>query len=777
MKLSELFHEKINHWLKSRYGKYFLYLFGAAFFLAACFFCFFAGSDLSEKVVLDTDSLNLTIGEYIAGKGCTITEADISDSNVPFGSRNDILLRKGSYRVTITYEADSDGNMLTFSSPDDAFGSLKADSFRLRSDLTSMSGIIRINDTRSDYILTATYCGKGNLTIKNILIEQTNDRLFSFCTTLILFVCFLILFIVLFQKIKSKEQKNALFFLLLICAISSLPLCVDYLFKGHDLPYHLMRIEGIREGLMAGMFPVKIHPNLLHEYGYASPIMYGDLFLYIPALLRMSGYTVIDAYRSYIFFVNIATCFFSYWCIKKIVHSDYIGVLGSALYTLSAYRFTNVYVRSAVGEYTAMVFLPLIFCGLYLIYDEKEKTEHPNEGIILSAIGFSGIIQTHVLTCEIVGIFTIISCLFLWKKTFRKSTFFALTKVVLFSLIINLWWLVPFLDYRTEEIIINYTNAPYIQARGNFIAQLFMPFSNVSGQCLDAEFGLVDEMPLTLGLSLTCGIIFFFYLFFFGRKITDKKYAHLAIFTMLMGILSLFMTTIYFPYDKLSDISLLAHKYLAIVQFPFRFLIIATLFISISTCIVILLFKKFYKPEVTAGLVFIIGICILIPYFYSTYSLLTTKPPYRPYDYIAFDSIEIGLGEYLPLGIELADSEHLSALDYLPGEGVELNSYSKKYLSVQLDLENTGHSESYIEVPLFYYKGYIAVDESDHSYFPVSRSEHGNLQVALPADYQGRISITFREPWYWRAAEVCSLLTIVFLILYQSIKKYRKHFS
>ena len=35
------------------------------------------------------------------------------------------------------------------------------------------------------------------------------------------------------------------------------------------------------------------------------------------------------------------------------------------------------------------------------------------------------------------------------------------------------------------------------------------------------------------------------------------------------------------------------------------------------------------------------------------------------------------------------------------------------------------------------------------------------LQVCVPGDYMGQITVRFVEPWYWRTAEVLTLFTIV----------------
>lgn len=62
---------------------------------------------------------------------------------------------------------------------------------------------------------------------------------------------------------------------------SCYPLLNEYIIVGHDLAFHLNRIEGIKKGLLSGQFPVRIHPTHFGGYGYATPIMYPEMLLYI----------------------------------------------------------------------------------------------------------------------------------------------------------------------------------------------------------------------------------------------------------------------------------------------------------------------------------------------------------------------------------------------------------------------------------------------------------------------------------------------------------------
>ena len=70
-----------------------------------------------------------------------------------------------------------------------------------------------------------------------------------------------------------RKKRAAAAAVLFFAVIASLPLFVDYLpfVPDHDHMFHLIRIEGIADGLKNGEFPVRLHSETLSGYGYAAP--------------------------------------------------------------------------------------------------------------------------------------------------------------------------------------------------------------------------------------------------------------------------------------------------------------------------------------------------------------------------------------------------------------------------------------------------------------------------------------------------------------------------
>lgn len=77
-----------------------------------------------------------------------------------------------------------------------------------------------------------------------------------------------------------------------------------------------------------------------------------------------------------------------------------------------------------------------------------------------------------------------------------------------------------------------------------------------------------------------------------------------------------------------------------------------------------------------------------------------------------------------------------------------------------------------MQLPLINYKGYIAYDVNSNEKLEIVNSENNTLNVKVPKHYSGTLKVEFSEPWYWRLAEIISLLTIIiYLILCFADKK------
>ena len=676
-------------------------------------------------------------------------------------STPEIELPRGTYQISINYKTDGNGQYynVTNEIPDYRIITGRTE-VGLDSNKSTESFTIWVNEAVEGFRIELGYGGNGYLLVNGISMKETNawKRIQLFCIG-ILFLLVDLGYILYrkgaFTRITASKRK-IYFGLFVIFMIASYPIFSRYLYDGHDLQFHLLRIQGLKEGILAGQFPVKIQPGWLNRYGYGVSVFYGDMFLYLPAFLALVGFPIQTAYQIYMLAVNAVTCLLAYCCFKKIFKSDGIGLLASMLYTLAPYRLTCLFVRGAVGEYTALAFLPLIFYGLFVIFTEEEENCH--KGIIAAVIGYSGLIQTHILSCEMTGFITIVFCVVLWRRVIRPKRFLALAKVVIYTAAVNLWFLVPFLDYMQGSYSVTEQTYGNIQTYGLTLGQLFSfsPQGFGDGFSMSERLAQLEIMPLAIGSAFAAGaVLFIFYCFDkHGKNTWERKTGEIC---LVISAFLLWMTTVWFPWGRLEKINGTLKFFIQKLQFPWRLLGGGTILLTIVCCCLIKLCRKEEKRRAEAMSCFLGLLAVLTGGWLLSSMVNRNNVIYVP-DESKLNTFFIISGEYVPSGTVVSA---LGNAVPVPSGNISMTSYDKAYTNVWIGCENNSAEEGIIDIPLLYYKGYTAQDEGTKEKLEVGAGENNRVSVKIPAEYRGSIRVKFTEPWYWRAAEIISALFVI----------------
>lgn len=394
-------------------------------------------------------------------------------------------IMRGAYTVTVQYEADNDTYDLSCITDDftdgGAYPVIYAENYQLISQQDTLSFRLWVN-SNVDYLLFRfkTEMPSEDISVENISVEREFKATFIYYMlqlAVLLFFADIAAIAVVFRQAVCRKIKEdvyvilGLFFIFCICSFS---LISNYQAYGHDMAFHLARIVGLEEGLMSGNFPVRIQPGWCNDYGYAVSVFYGDLLLYIPALLYMAWVPLVYSYKVYVLFINAATIGIAYFCYKRLSHDKYIGVTCTALYCLSVNRILNVFVRAAVGEYSAYMFYPLVLLGVkeILCMDMKENGE--KHGWIFLCIGMTGMIQTHVLSVEMTCIILGILVIGLNTRLLQMHIILAFLKSIIATVCLNLGFILPFLDFSRQNLVVFRNKDIYgIQGFGLSLYELF----------------------------------------------------------------------------------------------------------------------------------------------------------------------------------------------------------------------------------------------------------------------------------------------------------------
>ena len=648
-------------------------------------------------------------------------------------------LKKGSYTVNIDYFTEEDQSCIATSSGNAAelFDSSEG---ILSKHLDSVSYRFETKDDVPEFQLVIRYSGKGDFTVNSISVSPDSTQVKRIAVEVIAFV-FLIDCVILFLE-QSEDRKKTILSLAGITALVSLPLWIHGIYNGYDLGVHYLRIEAITQALRSGQFPARISTFTMYGLGYPFSIYYNDLFLYFPAGLRLLGFSVTGAYKIYVFAVNTGTVLISYYSFKKIFKSKNIGLILSLLYTSASYRLLNVNIRAAVGEYSAQALLPLLSFALYRIYcEETDSFRKGFRNAFLLAAAMSGIIGTHILTTLIVCFVMLLFCLSLAKRTFQRRILLTMSGTVMLTLLMNLYFLVPFMDYYINvPAQINNTitqNMKLIQGEGIYPAQFFAFFQSITG---GESISVGSRMQMTPGLVL---MFFFVYGIFFRFYHKRRESDYLLMFSAFLLILS----SNVFPWNWLT-IHFPPWRLLTQIQYPCRFFVMAILFLTLLSGFILQDEKlPFIKPAavVTAVLMTI----------WFTSNLFNADQYINIHDISGVRRNWISNGEYLLYG---SDKENIDT--GLRGEGIEeIHILSKTSDAIVMYVNSGSYGETHlVDAPIYAYKGYHVVDDDgkEYEYFPGNQNR---INFKLPDGFDGNITIVFRAPIYWRIALWVSILT------------------
>ncbi len=726
-------------------------------------------------------------GEYSFTPGVSVEEMTMYDG---------ISLKPGVYYVELEYSADVfsagyctlyDGNVFT--------GGLLTNGEHLHANLDKTGFHVWLYEGTDTMEVRVSYGGAGAMELQGVTISET-DKLWTMALTVILLAFGAVMLILRYRyywnRLLDKEQKTVIWGILLITLLASyFPLTGKGL-AGIDLSYHYMRIEGVKDGLLSGQFPVRIEPEWLFGQGFACGIFYCNGLLLIPAVFRLLGFSVVDSCNIYCVVLNFATAYISYYCFRKIFEKRQIGLVCSALYTLSVFRIYKLYYTGDFGESVAYTFLPLILYGYFRVFTEDSEAKKYRTAWIPLALGYAGVMQTHTLTCIIVGIWTVLICLICVKRILHLPTFLELLKGASAALGLSLWFLGPFLDYYlTQDVHIKNLTARTIQYRGLAPTQLLFYFWRNGSSISQGYNGMQYSYPVGVGLVLIVGLVLFLLIWFnrfpklkilpqdtvadtanTGQADVAKGLVSYAKVGSLLAIVMLVMSLNSFPWDRLQGLSEITAPFISSLEFPARVIGSATAFLIIPFGFSLWYFDKTEKSKVYWGCVLVAVLGITTTAFFMSDHMSVNFGYYEVHNEEGMGFGFVSDGEYLMEGTPV--SELAFEAPVYP-EDVLLYHYEKEYLVVNMECKNTAGEERYVDVPMLNYRGYHAFCENGEE-LQIVNNPKMQIRVLLPAGFDGAVEIRFVSPIWWRICEVISLGMMIYFVV-TAVKKIRERRS
>ena len=573
--------------------------------------------------------------------------------------------------------------------------------------------------------------------------------------SLLLLALFVLLYFRLFATAQYRHRmgkfadpltEKTMLFILMVSIIVSVPLLNSGFPQSTDLIFHLMRIEGIKESLVSGYLPARIYEYTLNGYGYGSGFFYPDLFLYIPAILRVLGFHILTAYKLFTLLCNFFSMLSMYLFVSRVAKSRFAGLIAAIFYSLAVYRLAVIYFRGALGEMQVFIFLPLVLWGLFDILNNQ-----PDHWLVFAA-GFSGLLLSHLIGLAISGVMTIFILLFYLDRIVKDRRIpIALGKAFLTTILLTTFFWAPMMEQiLTSPIKANFLFSDQAnQINRNYLLtlrEIFSFFTNYSNIYQRFYFGY----PLIL--------IPLVYLLAVKKLRQQHSLFRFSLSLLLVGVIFLAAGTDRFPWEHFA-------WFYNRIQFPWRTLMVP---VCCFAALGGLIWKELFKKRTVQVILATLAVCLIGAF--PLFSNLMNQKMYHAEDF-QLESNRISGAEWLPIN---ADGEFIdkngntvlaSVSDFIT------KSFRRKGLSFSVDFEISSESAApiLVEIPLLYYTGYRArleQDGSDSLDLQVFQGPHGLTSTKIdPGIKSGTLFVWYAKTLVQRFSEGVSLITLILIIL------------
>lgn len=524
-----------------------------------------------------------------------------------------------------------------------------------------------------------------------------------------------------------------LILVLLLSVLTVRPLLSAGYFPMHD-DTQVARVVVMGRALRFGQFPVRWVSDLGYGYGYPLYNFYGPLPYYVGGTLYALGLSGLAATKIMMGFGLILAAVTMYVVVADMA-GVLAGVIAGTLYVYAPYHAVQAYVRGAVGEYWALIFLPLIFWGF-----TKKK-------LLPGAVGIAGLVLSHTVLGFAGMLFTVLAVPF----TGKKSVWMLLLGLGLSSF----FWLPALAEMKYTGV------ASVIGASADFrnhfvcLGQLWNSqwgFGGSATGCLDGLSFKIGKVHLLTALAAFLGYV---YLYLKYRKGNVLVVAGSAI----AAVSVFFMLSVSQPVWNILPL-------FAYVQYPWRFLAFAVFGISLSASQIIAPFKN-KVIRIALCVVCVAGVLIIeAKRFVPQYTYNRPAAAFESQQELRFRVSKIS-DEYLPPAVPRPEQPADVVRDTIPPSGaysVAVQELSDTYGKFAF---NALHSTT-VTINRAYFPGWhYMVNTTD--VIPVIKN---GLPVVVIPKNESVVQSWFTNTPVRTAANIISLLSLcIGITLYDKRKK------
>ncbi len=521
-------------------------------------------------------------------------------------------------------------------------------------------------------------------------------------------------------------------------------------YTSHDGIHQIVRLYYFDKLLHDGQFPPRYVGNLLHGFGYPLFSFSYQMPWFFGEPLHLGGLSVVDSVKMTFLVTYILSGIAMYFFQKK-VFGAFPAIVGTIIYQYAPYRFSNIFVRAAIGDATAFIFPPLLFFAIYEIKKDKKLNLR---WIAVGALSVAGLLFSHAMVFFLfilaLGLYFIIS--FFMSKN-RKIIFTSFAAIGFLSIGLSAYYFFPSLIERNFTVFANIMGPEFV---GNtFLTIKELIYSPWGYGMMRAQEG---AMSLQLGigqwLSVVAGLVGIVWLFFrnkLGKEEKLKGEEALIFFLIFLFTIFLMLQPSLFFWRLISKV--------AVVDFTWRVLPVTV-------------FAASYLAGFTTSIVRWKG---LFAFFLVLITLYAVRNDTRinqvqnwtmPF-YLSLESTTNQNDEYTPIWVrtELLKPGMPKAEFSDNNTKIEINTAKSNYMSLSVTASQSG----VLQINRIYYPGWnVYVNNRQTS---VNYMDNGFMKIPIDAG-KNLVEVKFIETPLRKTSDILSLVSL--LCVSYLIIKFRK---
>jgi hypothetical protein len=528
-----------------------------------------------------------------------------------------------------------------------------------------------------------------------------------------------------------------------LATIAMMPVLSHGLPPIEDAFAHYRWASGYIEALSEGTIYPRWLPN--PNYGAGSPAMnyYPPLPFYVVAAFTLLTGSTLKA-MALGCWLSLALSGATMYVFARSLISHKWSLLAAALYVLAPYHLMDLYQRASLSEFWAFTWIPLV-----LYSARRVATGGGWRSVSLLAISYALLLFTHVLSAFAITLILPVYILFM-TRDLRQIAMAAAGLVMGAGL--SAIFLVPLILERDYVRLHRINLSKYLR----FFLVENLPAALKAGPLpagQEAEFfyQYPDYYLFEASVLLAIALLALAALFVWGRRGGDSPRDTKVVVMRAVWVVTLvclFMTT------RLSAPIWSVVPGLPYMQFPFRWLVIASAGISLLTAATwSAAIQKKSRVVYAVALALLVGLNIVVSVFAITRQQ-------RGEQAIPEEAAGLDMPEYRPRGWEFRSAKAASATasSVISGEAsvqpLDERGAKQSYSVI-------AETESLIRFRTLYFPGWVARIEEDQ--IALARSEDGYIQLQV-APGEHRLTLSFEETPPRTAGKIISAISFLIMV-------------